>query len=103
MPDKNGTASGTTKRFEADDPYELRFVMVPNDEDESAESMAVCVVEELALLGMTREQVFTVFENPFYVGPHAIYKAEGAEYVQALIDTVFGRFQPSENWSEFNA
>lgn len=91
------------KRLEADDPYELRFVMIPGDSDEEAEAMGVCMVEELALLGMTSEEVFSVFENPFYVGPHSVYRREGAEYVRTLIESVFGRFVPAEKWRENDA
>ena len=76
------------KAFEADDPLELIGVEVRGPfatESDCLEEMARTFVDEYARIGWNREQLSTLFRDPFYQGPHAIYQARGEAFVQQLI------------------
>jgi hypothetical protein len=68
--------------FEDDDPMELVGVALPDgDPDEMARS----IVEEFIRMGLTDQELWGLFHNPFYAGPHAIWRSRGDEYVRGLI------------------
>lgn len=69
--------------FEADDPMELVGVVLP---DGDQEELAGALVEEFIRMGMSDQELFGIFRDPFYVGPHAIWRCRGDEYVRGLID-----------------
>ncbi len=71
--------------FDHDDPMELVGVALPYD---AQEDMARCFVEEYAMLGISREQMFKFFQDPFYLATHQVYKAKGEAWVKQLIDEV---------------
>ena len=78
-------------KFEEDDPLEMVGVGLPEAMDEEAlVEMGCCFVEELARMGYRGEKLMRIFRNPFYQGPHAVYKAKGEEFVRALVDQVKG-------------
>lgn len=71
------------EEFKADDPMELVGVALPDgDPDELARS----IVEEFIRMGLSDQELLTLFRDPFYVGPHAIWRCRGDEYVRGLID-----------------
>lgn len=37
-------------------------------------------------MGLSDPELLGLFHNPFYVGPHAIWRSRGNEYVRGLID-----------------
>ena len=77
------------KKFEQDDPFEMVGVVLPEAMDDAAlAEMACCFVEELARMGYGRERLMRVFRDPFYKGPHAVYRSKGEEFVRALVDRV---------------
>ena len=78
-----------TKAFEDDDPFELRGVVFPADEATSR-AMALCFVEEYALLGFPREAIARLFESPAFHGTRALAQQHGRAFVEQLLDTVFG-------------
>ena len=79
----------TEKQFEQDDPFEMVGVVLPEAMDDAAlTEMACCFVEELARMGYGRERLMRVFRDPFYKGPHAVYRSKGEEFVKALVDQV---------------
>jgi hypothetical protein len=60
--------------------------------------MAYVIAEEFARLGYTREQLISLFKNPFYRGAHGAYQALGEEATLAIIDeclSVWGDFRVS--------
>ena len=77
------------KKLETDDPFEMVGVVLPETMDDAAlTDMACCFVEELARMGYGREKLMRVFRDPFYKGPHAVYRSKGEEFVRALVDQV---------------
>ena len=72
-------------KFEQGDPFEIVGVVLPAMDDASLVAMACCFVEELARMGYRGEKLMRLFRDPFYQGPHAVYKAKGEAFVQALI------------------
>jgi hypothetical protein len=78
------------KDFEEDDPMELRGTVVDDGGDQAMEEMGRTFVEELARMRWSREDIMTVFLDPFYRGPHTVFRAKGLAYVTVLIDSVMG-------------
>jgi len=72
------------KRFEPDDPMQLVGVALPADAD-ALDEMARCLVEEYMREGWEEDPLLELFRNPFYRGPHMIYRARGEAYVRAVI------------------
>ena len=68
--------------FEADDPMELVGVALP---DGDPEELAGAIVEEFIRMGLSNEELLALFRDPFYAGPHAIWRSRGDEYVRGLI------------------
>jgi len=68
--------------FEADDPMELVGVALP---DGDPEELASAIVEEFIRMGLSNEELLALFRDPFYAGPHAIWRSRGDEYVRGLI------------------
>ncbi|MDO8614818.1 MAG: hypothetical protein Q7T33_03655 [Dehalococcoidia bacterium] len=80
------------KQLEEDDPFAIVGVRLPEVmDDEALTTMACCFVEELARLGFGRERLLTVFRNPFYTGPHTVYRLKGEAFVRALADQIPAR------------
>ena len=69
--------------FEEDDPMELVGVALP---DGDPEELANSIVEEFIRMGMSDPELLGLFHDPFYTGPHAIWRSRGDEYVRGLID-----------------
>ncbi|MCE7929058.1 MAG: hypothetical protein DYG91_11260 [Chloroflexi bacterium CFX7] len=85
------------KHFEADDPYELVAARVPLEPGVDAdELMARCFIEEYALLGTPRHKMMQLFRSKFFAGTNVIYENRGEEFVQRIIDEVFGSAQSQE-------
>jgi hypothetical protein len=78
------------KKFEQDDPMELVGTIVDAGGRQAMEEMGRTFVEELARMRWSREDIMTVFLDPFYRGPHTVFRAKGLGYVTELIDTVLG-------------
>jgi hypothetical protein len=67
------------------DPNMLVGVMLPADA-EATRDMAYVFAEEFARLGYTREQLLSLFKNPFYGGAHGAFRALGEKETLAIID-----------------
>ena len=72
------------KPFAPDDPMHLVGVALPAQGDALGE-MARCLVEEYLREGWEEERLLALFRNPFYRGPHLIYRARGEDFVRAVI------------------
>ena len=78
------------KPYEPGDPTELVGVRLPTGPDEEAlREMAIAFVEEFALLGWSRERILRLFANPFFAGPHRVYRALGPDAIRELVASVF--------------
>lgn len=77
------------KEFESEDPMELVGTLMEAD-DEAIQEMGLTFIEELAQMKWPREEIEAVFRDPFYRGPHTVYRAKGPAFVSALIDCVMG-------------
>jgi hypothetical protein len=82
------------KQFEDDDPMELVGDVI-GISDYDMEEMGLTFVEELARMDWSQEEILTIFSDPFYRGPHTVYRAKGAEYVKRLIVSVMGSDNPT--------
>ncbi len=69
--------------FEDDDPMELVGVALP---DGDTDELASAIVEEFIRMGLSNEELLALFHDPFYAGPHAIWKSRGDGYVRELIE-----------------
>jgi len=73
-------------KHEADetDPMTLTGVEVPA-EKRDVEEMARAFAEEFVATGWDEAQLVSMFENPFYAGPHLAWSQLGERRVRALI------------------
>ena len=71
------------------DPQELIGVMLPGGPEELRE-MAYTFAEEFARMGHAGPQILRMFQNPFYAGAHAAYRALGHDAVRRVIDECLG-------------
>ena len=79
------------------DPNMLVGVVLPADA-EATRDMAYVFAEEFARLGYTREQLLSLFTNPFYGGAHGAYQELGEKETLAIIDeclNTWGNFRIS--------
>ncbi len=67
-----------------EDPLELHGVEVATDEAGLRE-MAFCFAEEFLRDGWSEEKLLEMFKNPFYVGPHLIWRQKGETFVRGII------------------
>jgi len=66
------------------DPMALTGVEVPAEKS-NVEEMACAFAEEFVAAGWDEAQLLTMFENPFYAGPHLAWAQLGEQRVRALI------------------
>jgi hypothetical protein len=74
-----------------DDPSILVGVSAPGDA-ESTRTMAAVFAEEFARLGYPPHEIFGLFENPQYGGPHAALRALGPLAVLSIIRDAAARW-----------
>ena len=77
------------KKFESEDPMELVGTLMEAD-DEAIQDMGLTFIEELARMKWPRADIEAVFSDPFYRGPHTVFRAKGPAFVSQLIDSVLG-------------
>ena len=83
------------KEPEPDDPFELKGVILPAQDEASLREMAACFVEEFARDGWSDEQLRTMFRNPYYRGPYLVWRQKGDAYVEAVIQEVRHIWRPN--------
>ena len=84
--------------FDPEDPWELRGVSIPTEEN-TLPLMAEVFVEEFLRLGYGASQILALFRNPYYVGPCAVRLRHGEPFVRELITRVFARWSRTPNWA----
>ena len=77
-----------TEKFEDPTDFELTHHMVPGEpgRDHIAE-MAEAFIVEFKRMRWTDEAILAMFRNPFYAGPHYVYRERGEQYVVNLLDS----------------
>ena len=70
---------------EPDDPNVLVGVSLPAGPG-AVREMAEAFADEFAQIGMSREQLLRVFQNPFYAGAHAAAQRLGVVEIARLVD-----------------
>jgi hypothetical protein len=75
--------------FDQEDPFELVGMVLPGPQDDTTfELMGRCFVEEFVRMGWDATQMFLLFQDPFYRGPHLVYQTKGERFVRDLIAQV---------------
>ncbi|MBI4491024.1 MAG: hypothetical protein HY694_18235 [Deltaproteobacteria bacterium] len=71
------------------DPSILIGVALPADADATTD-MAYVFAEEFARMGYDVERLMRLFQNPFYAGAHAAYRALGDAAVRQIVEECVG-------------
>ncbi len=82
------------KEYEADDPLEMRGVQIPSQSEAQLRDMALCFAEEFIREGWSQDDLFKMFQNPFYQGPHLAWKQKGDAFVVGVIEEAAKIWQP---------
>lgn len=77
------------KEFKHEDPFELvqMYMDIPAD-DSFYQQMTTTFVEEYMRLGWSDEDIFGLFQDPYYRGTYDILQKNGAEFVKNIIHEV---------------
>lgn len=69
--------------------FELTHHVVPGEpgRDHFAE-MAEAFIIEFKRMRWSNERILDMFRNPFYMGPHYVYKEKGEQFVVDLINSL---------------
>lgn len=78
------------KPYETDDPLEPTAIALGAEREDVA-YMGRCFVEEFARLGYRQNALLAFFRNPFYQGPHMVYRQLGEGFVLDLIEEEMAR------------
>lgn len=66
---------------------------MPMPEDQiGLDEMARCFTEEFIRMGYKDDALLALFRDPFYRGPHAVWRRRGEDHVTALIAEVRGQW-----------
>jgi hypothetical protein len=85
--------------FDFEDPMELNGVAFLTEED-SAEAMCECFIEEFLWMGCKPVEILDLFRNPFYLGMHRVLKERGEPYVREQIEKVFATWGRRITWPD---
>lgn len=84
------------KHFDAEDPLEFVAHGFPVEDGVDQDAVtARCFVEEFALMGKSPRAVKALFTSDHFVGTHDILARRGAEFVDRIIEDVFGEPAPA--------
>lgn len=79
----------TSDGSDSPNDFELTHHIVPGEPGrDHIEEMAEAFVIEFKRMRWTNQMILNVFRNPFYTGPHYVYREKGEEYVVELIGSV---------------
>ncbi len=85
------------RETDPEDPMELVGVRLPVADAKALEAMAECFAEEFIRLGYSEKDVFALFENSFYAGPHRAFCELGAARIREMINEYGRIFRPIED------
>ena len=72
-----------------DDPtdFELSHYVVPGEPGrDHLEEMAEAFILEFKRMRWTNDAILQLFKNPFYAGPHYVFKERGEEFVLDMLN-----------------
>ena len=73
--------------FESPADFELTHYVVPGESGrDHISEMAEAFIIEFKRMRWTDEAILSMFRNPFYAGPHYVYKERGEQYVVDLLN-----------------
>jgi hypothetical protein len=78
--------------YDPEDPNVLVGIPMP-EEPAAGEEMARSLIEEYCLMGYDPTQILSLFESPFYLITHQIYRVKGKERIAHWIDETFDSFR----------
>lgn len=90
------------KEFEPDDPVEMIGVELPHQTEEQLRDMALCFAEEFVREGWGEERLMGLFKNPFYHGPHLVWKQKGDDFCRCVILEAMRMWRPLARRSEID-
>ena len=68
--------------------FELTHHVVPGEPGrDHSEEMAEAFIIEFKRMRWTNEAILAMFRNPFYAGPHYVYKERGEQYIVDLLNS----------------
>ena len=74
--------------FESPADFELTHHVVPGEPGrDHIEEMAEAFIIEFKRMRWTNEAILAMFRNPFYAGPHYVYKERGEQYIVDLLNS----------------
>jgi hypothetical protein len=82
--------------YDPEDPVEIIGVELPGQSEAQLHDMALCFAEEFIREGWDRERLFKMFKNPFYQGPHLVWKQRGDDYIKSVIHEAVKMWRPNE-------
>ncbi|MBI4042918.1 MAG: hypothetical protein HY391_05525 [Deltaproteobacteria bacterium] len=85
--------------YDPEDPLEWVGVEVPVESDENLHEMALTFAEEFLRGGFSEDELLAMFKNPFYVGPHLVWRKKNEAYVRAVIEEAKGMWMPMRTMS----
>ena len=69
--------------------FELTHHVVPGEPGrDHVEEIAEAFIIEFKRMRWTDEAVLAMFRNPFYAGPHSVYREKGEQFVVELINSL---------------
>ncbi len=85
--------------FDFDDPMELNGVGFFTEED-TADAMTECFVEEFMRMGFSPARILGLFHNPYYIGMNMVLLNRGEEFVKNFIARTFSAWGRKVEWTE---
>ena len=87
--------------FDFNDPMELSGVALLSEED-TADAMTECFIEEFMHLGHNHKQLLAMFRNKHYIGMHMVLENRGEDYIKRRIQEVFAQWGRPFDWNACN-
>ena len=66
----------------------VKMVIDAPADDHFQHEMAQTFVEEYMMMGWSDAKILAMFRNPFYQGPHNIFKIKGEAFITNLVHEV---------------
>ena len=79
-----------TREVLPDDPLELHALEIPGD----PAVMLQMLVEEFARMGYGQNELMALCRDPFYVGPHGLWRHYGEEELGRRVAAILARSRP---------
>ena len=77
-----------------EDPVEIVGLELSNQTEAQLRDMALCFAEEFVREGWAKERLLQMFKNPFYQGPHLVWKQKGDEFIRQVIQEAMKMWRP---------